>query len=52
MTPAKAPSESLSWKQSFLNAALAVVCFNAAYFSTRLSATGFLIFGYAFFSPN
>jgi hypothetical protein len=49
MTPAKAPSESLSWKRSFLNAALSVVCFNAAYFSTRLPATGFLIFGYAYF---
>jgi apolipoprotein N-acyltransferase len=48
-TTAKALSRSLGWKQSFVNLALAVVCFNLAYISHWAAAAGLLIFGYAYF---
>jgi apolipoprotein N-acyltransferase len=49
MATAKATGKPLGWTQSFARLALAVVCFNLAYFSHWAAATGLFIFGYAFF---
>ena len=49
MNLSHSPTNSLSWKTSFLWLALAVACFHGAYTSIQFPAAGLLIFGYAGF---